>query len=396
MDRLSRGRQSWSMTSLLARRAAIIITASISLFALSACTPTPAPGGTTPAPGGSSAPVATPAPTATLSSLDSTAPSPLINISCDDLAPLAEVQKAYPGIPLVATTDLAAGDLLNVSNALPVSDFVRGAGGIECLYDSQPDNNYRFTGTPHPSFELNVVFNAAASWATFQKRDFFTGDNFGECDLGICQTDDLVNGSTWIDILELEPNPAQQSPVVDSIETTAKNAVKNAGTAPTLPAADPATVALGTQCTDFVANSDVQSALGVTMPITAKTSIAYLEDQGTYSSWDASQDALHDHPCTWKSGGIKFGSLNWIPAGAWAWKEAQTHSLIYGPAKPLVVTGLHAGDGAWVRCNTSQTACISDLVIGGNWIEASLAKTGSASKLPAITSIANAIVAKLG
>jgi hypothetical protein len=384
------------MTSLRARRAALIITASVSLFALTACTPTPAPTGTSPASGGSSAPTASPTPTATLSSLDSTAPSPLINISCDDLAPLAEVQKAYPGAPLVATTDLAAGDLLNVGNALPVSDFVRADGGIECLYDTQPDNNYRFTGTPHPSFEINVVFNAAASWTAYQKLNFFTGNNYGACDVGICQTDDLVNGSTWIDILELEPNPAQQSPVLDSVETTAKNAVKNAGTAPALPAPDAATVALGTQCPDFIANSDVQSALGVTMPITAKTSTAYLEDTATYSTWDAAQDGLHDHPCTWKSGGIKFGALNWIPAGAWAWKEAQTHSLIYGPAKPLVVTGLHSGDGAWVRCNTAQNACITDLVIGGNWIEASLAKTGPSSKLAAITSIATAIVAKLG
>ena len=384
------------MTSPWARRAALLITATVTVGVLAACTPTPTPAGPgSTSPSGTTAPTATPTPTPTLSSLDTTAPTPLVNLSCDDLTSTAEVQKAYPGVPLVATTDLADGDLAGVGNALPVSYYVRADGGVECLWDTKPVDNYQFTGKPNPSFEINVVFNAGAAWAAYQKGAFFTGNNYGACDVGICQTDDFVN-NTWIDILELEPNQNHQSDVVQAVEKSAINAVKSGGVAAALPAAPAGTLALGTQCPDFIADSDVQSALGSSGSVVSSTPTAYLEDESTFSTWDAAQSAMHDKPCVWKSGGKKIGALNWIPAGAWAWKEAQTHSLIDGPAQPLTVAGLHSGDGAWVRCDTAQTSCIADLVIGGNWIEASLAKTGPSSKMAAITAIATSIVAKLG
>jgi hypothetical protein len=386
------------MTSPWARRAAIIITATATLAVLAACTPMPtptAPGSTTAS--GTSAPTATPTPTptATISSLDQTPPAALLNLSCNDLGATASIAVAYPNTPLVTNPDVTAGDLANNTNAIPIADYIRADGGIVCLWDKTGDNNYRFEGRPNPSFEITVIFNAAAAWTKNQTIGLAQGDTAGSCDVGVCQGDQFINGNTWLDILELEPVSAgQENAFVKSLKKSIA-AIKAAGTPATLPAQPAGTLALGTQCPDFIANSAVQTALG-SGTVVSNTPAAYLEDPYTYSTWDGAQDGLNDHPCVWKVAGKKVGSLSWVPGGAWAWTDAQSHPQLDGPAKPLAVPGLPDGDGAWVRCSPSGSSCTTDLVIGGDWIEANLAKTGPASKLAAITAIATGIVAKLG
>jgi hypothetical protein len=145
-----------------------------------------------------------------------------------------------------------------------------------------------------------------------------------------------------------------------------------------------------------VAPAAVGTAVGTNAPITAT-----VPDQGqaqyALQNWYASQNLLKDHPCVFQSGSTIQANLAWIPGGAWAWAEDKTQALADAPLQTLSLTGLHVNDGAWIRCAAANAACTVDLILGGNWIEATVPATSTAAnKRTAATAVAQAIVTKLG
>jgi hypothetical protein len=111
--------------------------------------------------------------------------------------------------------------------------------------------------------------------------------------------------------------------------------------------------------------------------------------------WSGAQDVLGAHPCSWKRAGATVGHLSWLAGGAWAWDEAQALPYVGAPAQPLAVPGLPDGDSAFIRCAASDSSCVADLILGGNWIEAQVAQPGSTNRAAA-TALAAAIVTKVG
>ena len=91
------------------------------------------------------------------------------------------------------------------------------------------------------------------------------------------------------------------------------------------------------------------------------------------------------------------GFLSTLPAGAWAWAEAS--EFLDSPApEALEVTGLPASDEAWLRCSPDDSTCVVDLILGGNWIQATLDQADPTfgeqyDVRDAATKIAEAIVA---
>jgi hypothetical protein len=88
--------------------------------------------------------------------------------------------------------------------------------------------------------------------------------------------------------------------------------------------------------------------------------------------------------------------LAWIPGGAWAWAEDKTQPLADAPLQPLSLTGLGANDSASIRCASGSASCVVDLILGGDWIEATVpASSTAADKRAAATAVAQAIVTHL-
>ena len=186
---------------------------------------------------------------------------------------------------------------------------------------------------------------------------------------------------------------------IQTIENSVLAAVAAAGTPTGTPAVQTGTTPLGTQCTDFVSTAAMQTAVGSSAALTASTP-SQTQSFGSADStpvWLPSEDALKTHPCVFDSGTTTQASISWIPGGAWAWNEDRTQTLAESPLQTLHVSGEQAGDSVWIRCAAGDTGCTVDLVLGGNWIEATVPSTSTAAnKRIAATKVAADIVGKLG
>jgi hypothetical protein len=326
----------------------------------------------------------------------------LLNVPCTSLATPAEITGYEGAVSAVPTAALAAGDLADAANQLPGSDYIREAGGIDCIWSASasPVDHYTTSTDGVPAnIEISVQFNAAHAWSLYTPGLGVSGDEGGECDVDIvggqCLSYHLVGGSTWINISTRKAQGSDPN-LIENILNTAVAAVTAAGTpaAPTTPEAG--TLALGTQCTDFASTAAVASAVGTSAAVTASTPSQGAET-GDIPEWFAAQDSLKDHPCIFTTGTTTQAQIAWIPGGAWAWAEDKTQTLADAPLQALHLTGLGPNDTASIRCAASDASCIVDLVLGGNWVEATVPATSTAaSKRSAATAVAQAIVTKLG
>jgi hypothetical protein len=391
------------MTSSRVRTAIAVVAVSGVLIALTSCAPATGPqntGGTNQSAGPTPALTPTPTPTPTVSTLDRTPPTPLSNLSCDQFVSQAQLTAAFGSTPVTAiqTPAIATGDLQNQNALIPAMDYVREVGGITCLWTNSPVNYYYNLPTnggfpPYKTIQVSVLFNAHNLWPKVEQLEDVTGDyGSGSCDLGICELDEYIGGSMWMNATELNQNSAHDPfpAIIDHVKALllAGGAV---GADPT-PAAG--TLPLGHSCTDFVANADVSTALGGS-PVVSLQPVNALDDLQFYGIWSGAQDALGAHPCEWKRGSAVVGHLSWLAGGAWAWNEAQALPYLGAPAQPLAVPGLPNGDTAFIRCTAGDASCVADLILGGNWIEAQVAQPGTTNRA-AVTAVAAAIVTKVG
>lgn len=385
-------------------RASLAVAAAAALiFGLTSCAPAANPSQAGGGNVGSGAPTATPTPTPTpspVSTLDLTPPAPLVALDCNKFAKQSQVNSAFGNSHSVAipTAAIATGDLEANDSEIPTMDYVREAGGIACLWSDKPSNFYAGgigAAFPHEHAEqVAVLFNAQTAWTNEENVDGEPGPmSGGSCDIGSCQLDQLFSGTTWMDATELNQKSAITDPFGKILDQT-KAAILAGGPAGPLPAPDAGTLALPSNCTAFVADSAVSSALGG-IAVTDTQPLLRHDDFDTYGIWSGAQDELKDHPCAWKHGSASVGHLSWLPGGAWAWNEAKVLPLRDGPSAPLAVPGLASGDTAFIRCASGDASCVADLVLGGNWISVQVKESGAINR-SAVTAIAAAIVAQLG
>ena len=303
-------------------------------------------------------------------------------------------------VTLVQPAALAAGDLADASNLIPSSDYIREAGGIDCIWSTGPVDHSEATDVTVPSYlEITVQFDAAHAWSIEGPAMGAENGDAGECDVdgvgSICQLDHLVGTGTWIDILGRHSTGGGNE--IGSLHDSVIAAVTAAGTpsAPIVPQVG--TLTLGTQCTDFASTGAVQTALGTSAAIAASTPSQGADDYEPIPVEYAAQDSLKDHPCTFTSGSTTVAQVAWLPGGAWAWAEDKTQTLADAPLQSLQLAGLGVHGGAWIRCAASDASCVVDLVLGGDWIEVAIPATSVATnKRSAATALAQAVVTKLG
>jgi hypothetical protein len=332
--------------------------------------------------------------------LDTTAPASRLNLPCTSLATPAQITGYQGPVTLVQPAALAAGDLADANNLIPSPDYIREAGGIDCIWSAGPVDHSEVTDVTVPSYvEITVQFDAENAWSLEGPAMGAENGDAGECDVdnvgSICQLDHLVGAGTWIDILGRHSTGGGNDiePVHDSVIA----AVTAAGTpsVPTVPQAG--TLALGTQCTDFASTAAVQTALGTSAAIAASTPLVSATDYESVPVEYAAQDSLKDHPCIFTSGSATVAQVAWLPGGAWAWAEDKTQTLADAPLQTLHLTGLGVHGGAWIRCAANDASCIVDLVLGGDWIEVAVPATSTAAdKRSAVTALAQAVVTELG
>jgi hypothetical protein len=394
----ARNRRRHDVSMSLRRLSIVLVLAAVSSVALVGCAPAVSgihPGQAT----SGSHPSVKPTRKPVVPVLNTTTPAPRLDIPCNTLVPQADVT-AYQGagVTLVQPALLAAGDLADPNSLLPSADYIRETGGIQCIWSAGPVDNYLAIDQPVPALlEITVQFDAASTWPIVAQDIGAVGNEGGDCDVddpgNICQTEDLVGTSTWIEIYSRH---GAGSGDISKVESDAVAAVNAGGTPATLPSPQAGTTKLGTSCTALLATDAVASAVGTTVAVTAST-----PDQGqtdyALQNWVASQNLLKDHPCFYKAGATVQAKLAWLPGGAWAWNENKTQTLANGPLQTLHVAGEQSGDTAAIRCAASDSSCTVDLVLGGNWIEASVPATSTAAnKRTAATQIAADIVGTLG
>jgi hypothetical protein len=388
-----------SMTQQSPRAAIALVALAVAALALAGCAPATTAGATA---GATHAPVKHTPVKHVAPALDTTAPAAQISTPCSSLVTPAEITAWQgSGVTAVAPAALAAGDLADASIQVPAADYIREAGGLVCLWSAGPVDEYLQGNGTVPSFlEITVQFGAGAEYALNAPGLGAENGRAGECDVddpgSICQNDDLLGNGTWVEILSRHAvGTGTGGDDIGTIETSVLAAVTAAGSPTGSTAPESGTTALGTQCTDFASTTDIQSAVG--SAVTAST-----PDQGQTGTdpqtpiWYPSQDVLKDHPCVFSTGSAVQARLAWIPGGAWAWAENKTQALADAPLQSLHLTGLGANDSASIRCAPGDAACVVDLVVGGNWIEAAVpASSTAANKRTAATAVAQAIVTHL-
>ena len=80
-------------------------------------------------------------------------------------------------------------------------------------------------------------------------------------------------------------------------------------------------------------------------------------------------------PCSWVfgNGDLSVGTLRWLPGGGWAARQAAATPSVPQAAQPVALAGLVDQDAAFVRCAENDDGCWLDLVVGGNWVQLSVA-----------------------
>jgi hypothetical protein len=393
------------MTQTFPRALAALAIVTLATIGLAGCAPATHDSGSSGAPGSSSTHVTKkPKPIKPKPALDTTAPAALLSIPCTSLATWAEIAAFQGTVTLISpVAKLATGDLASPSNFLPVSDYIRGAGGIDCDWSTGTDNHYDPTNiSEDPNLEITVEFNAASAWAVFASENEVTGNDSQMCDgdwgnTTVCQFDHLVGTGTWIELYAHKASGPDTIDGPNAIMQTAIAAVTAAGTPGASPVPEAGTPPLGGQCTDLAPAAAVQTALGIGTPVTAAVLPSQPEYPDFIAPWYAAQNTLSDHPCVFETGSQIQALLTWIPGGAWAWAEDKAQPLADEAPQSLALTGLHVNDSAAIRCAAGNTSCVVDLVLGGNWIEATVpATSAAANKQTAATAVAQAIVTTVG
>lgn len=355
------------------------------LVALTACTPPgPEP---TPTP---TSPSASPTPSATPAAIS--APAPLFDVDCGDLASEATLADA---LGAGVTSIDPAQSMMGAYPAISPTYAVRSLGGITCEWSNgEPQSDTTGYNPAYVGSRVLVLPNATSQWDRY--LSYYGPDAEGD----LCSayegplhcTTDRLTGSTWVQVTTVGATSEAAASALGA-EVVATIAGAGAGAAPWTPPAGTAT--LPADCPGVIPDDAVQAALGLGVAVQASTGGGgWSLEAGARENWGGPH-------CYWafldSDAGV--GSLSTLPGGAWAWAEAREFLTLPSTPEAVTVAGLSAGDEAWLRCAAGDDYCLVDLVIGGNWIEAYIWPDDAGiaiDRRAGAIAIAEAIVANLG
>lgn len=322
-------------------------------FSVSACTPPEDPAEPIPV-------VTEPAPTPTIEPVS--IPLPVLDIECADLASAASIAATFP--VAVAVMD-ASNAIMDAYPVIPKTYHLRSLGGLACEWNNgEPQSSNTGTNPDYVGMRVLVLPNAGEQWVRYENY-YGAGADSIYCSDGAlasitCSTNRLV-GTNWVDVTVTGPSSADLGRSL-SAEILASVGAAGPGADPWVVPAD--TAPLPSECTEIISDADVQTALALGVAV-----------QTNYAAggWSLSAAASQDWGgpyCYWAYLGADagVGALNTLRGGAWAWDEARAFITVPAVPEAVAISGLAATDEAWIRCAPANSYCLTDLVIGGNWI----------------------------
>lgn len=337
--------------------------AALLAIGITGCTSPPGPSATAPGPSvtASSTPRALEAPT------------PVVDLICDDLLGGPLFTEAF-GMPL----QLAATEL--PSRLIPISYGLRALGGLQCEWNTGTALDFDGAGV-----RVRVLPEAESAWARFAE---YPGSVVGwRCfsQSERCETNELVD-SLWIEVTVISPNSEASAKAMAASIIAAFTALETPPRSPS----PPIDGALPQTCPEIVSDSEVAAALGLSEPIESVG--------GSEFDWPMESvilTRLGGPRCVWGPDprGEQVAWLSSIPGGTWAWEEVR--AALPADERPEPITAL-ASDGVdgWVRCGTDGT-CRADLIIGRSWIEIGVLEGTDPDGRTRVEALASAVAATL-
>jgi len=372
----------------IGRSAASLLLAAAIAATLVACAP-PAP---TPSVSPPLAASPAPTPTASASAAAALSPQPIIDLTCAELLADSAVaaQFAVPVVPADAAISMMTASRYGMASAY----FVRSLGGLACEWNNgESYSSYRGYNPAYVGYRVVVLPDAASQWAKYLRYygPEHGGHYCGSLLSGVlsCSSNDLA-GDLWV---EIETYGVTSDAAATALRTSVIDGVSAA--APVAQVWEPpaGTLPLPTDCEGLVPFSTVASALGTSASLFADSA------SGGWSLMAGATENAGVGGCLWGSADWEApGGIRSLAGGAWAWNEARPALTTPGSPEALTIAGLEAGDQAWIRCAPTNTECVVDLVIGGNWIEFHLwpgSFPGAADLRATATAIAEGVVATL-
>ena len=370
------------MNSLRSSGMLLVLTTAL---ALTACTPPEA--GPTPA---ASSLSATPTPSPTVAAIS--APAPVFDVECGDLASEATLADAL-GASAISIDPAEA--TMGAYPAISPTYAVRSLGGITCEWSNgEPQSDTTGLNPAYVGTRALVLPNATSQWERYLAYygPDAEGDYCGAYEGPLHCTTDVLTGSTWVQLTTVGATSEAAASALGA-EVVAAISGAGPGAAPWTPPAG--TSALPADCPGVIPDAAVQSALGIDATVQASSGGGgWSLEAGARENWGGPH-------CYWafldSDAGV--GSLATLPGGAWAGDEARTFLTLPSVPEAVTIAGLSADDEAWLRCAPGDAYCLIDLVIGGNWVEAYVWPDDagfSIDRRAGALAIGEAIVASLG
>lgn len=318
------------------------------------------------------------------------APQPTIGVTCAELLSTATIAANMP--PGVALADMARAELAGASGVgIPTSAFVRAMGGLACEWNNGQPYDGSGTNPAYLGVRVLVLPDARAHFDRFE-RIYGSSPYCASAVVPLYCTRDAMIGTAWLSA-EIIGSASDSAAGVIGDEIIAALSTAGPGASPWTPPAG--TIPLSADCDAILPVTPVGSLLGVGVPLLNQGS-----DGGgggrnlNLSAREESGSA--DCYYTYEGSMAGVASIQTLPAGAWAWREARP--LITEPAAParVEIALLGEGDEAWVRCTTDGHTCLLDLVVGENWIQLQVWDTQVVSEAARVTVDPRAGILRLG
>jgi hypothetical protein len=352
---------------------------------LAGCAPTPPAPAPTSSPA-AEAPSATPSPT--VEPVVLTEPQPLLDISCDEIAP-GETFASLTADPLKAAGREAfvAGEF---AYGIPFSYTLQQLQSSECLWQNEaPKYDENGSSDEYVSLRVTALPNGAEAWGVYKKlygtTKGFVGTSCNGADrpTAYCHSNGLLANGTWLEVTfdgmkhvgSDSKNVAKFSKLVAHISS----ALESAGTTQPWRAPDE-TYEIETSCPSLLTADDVASAVG------GKASdVTFNDDRigGTSLVFEAER-LLHSEACRWftESAPSEYGTpYRILRGGEWAWLSARETTEQFIEAENIALDGLIEGDSAWLRKDGSVLT--ADIIVGHNWIAIDVYEESFASRAQA-------------
>ena len=311
------------------------------------------------------APTAPPTITATP---DVPTPTTRFDLDCDSLASTATVA-AFISEPIEKQDPL--GNYSEQSPELPRLTFIEAMGGLVCDW-SNGTSSFSASGIPGPPYvgaSVMILPEADAQFAKFQAVQRPTTELQCSASGQGCVFDVLVNGY-WLSVqmqgVVFNDTTSDAPPTLVSEFINAIDSLVSALAVPAPRWSPPTgTVALGTDCESIISASEVQSALALTDEPSVE------RPGGGWSIWAGATVESGGGRCSWSTsdGGVYYGGISWLPAGAWAAEKQLPGTTIPSAVSPVAIPSLTSTDRAFVRCESDDSFCVVDLIISGNWVQ---------------------------